>query len=95
MSQGAKPGKGGLLPAEKVTEEISKIRGIPMGEASVSPNGHLEIQSVSDLMDMIDRVRRVTGLPVGFKAVIGSHQYLVDLMTEIQNRGIESAPDFY
>lgn len=94
MSQGAKPGKGGLLPAEKVTKEISEIRGIPQGEASISPNGHLEITSVSDLLDMIEHIRKVTGKPVGFKAVIGSHQYLVDLMREILSRGIESAPDF-
>lgn len=94
MSQGAKPGKGGLLPAEKVTEEIATIRGIPAGEASISPNGHLEITSVSDLLDMINRIRDLTGKPVGFKAVIGSHQYLTDLMTEINKRGIESAPDF-
>ncbi len=94
MSQGAKPGKGGLLPAGKVTEEISKIRGIPAGEASISPNGHPEITSVSDLLDMIEHIRQVTGKPCGFKAVIGSHQYLVDLMTEINSRGIESAPDF-
>ncbi len=94
MSQGAKPGKGGLLPAEKVTDEIANIRGIPQGKASISPNGHLEITSVSDLLDMIHRVRGVSGLPVGFKAVIGSHQYLIDLLDEIKIRGIESAPDF-
>ncbi len=94
MSQGAKPGKGGLLPAAKVTAEIAKIRGIPAGEASISPNGHPEIKSVSDLLDMINHIRELTGLPVGFKAVIGSHQYLIDLMEEITCRGIESAPDF-
>ncbi|MCK4710181.1 MAG: FMN-binding glutamate synthase family protein, partial [Gammaproteobacteria bacterium] len=46
MSQGAKPGKGGILPAEKVTEEIAKIRGITPYEASISPNRHPEINSV-------------------------------------------------
>ncbi len=94
MSQGAKPGKGGLLPAEKVTAEIAEIRGIPQGEASISPNGHPEITNVSDLLDSINHIRELTGKPVGFKAVIGSHQYLVDLMREINTRGIESAPDF-
>ncbi len=46
MSQGAKPGKGGILPAEKVTAEIAKIRGIPEGEDSISPNGHTDIRSL-------------------------------------------------
>ena len=67
MSQGAKPGKGGILPGAKVTEEISVIRGIGIGEDSISPNGHRDIRSVDDLLDMIERIRRVTGKPTGFK----------------------------
>ncbi|WP_376707959.1 FMN-binding glutamate synthase family protein [Kangiella sp. TOML190] len=94
MSQGAKPGKGGILPGRKVTSEISQIRGIPAGEDSISPNGHPEIKSVADLLDMLNHIRQVTGKPVGFKTVIGSHQFLQDLCHEIHARGIESAPDF-
>jgi glutamate synthase domain-containing protein 2 len=94
MSQGAKPGKGGILPAGKVTAEIAAIRGIPAGEASISPNGHPEIRNGSDLLDMIDRVRRVTGKPVGFKAVIGTYSWLHELFDEITKRGPASAPDF-
>ncbi len=94
MSQGAKPGKGGILPAEKVTEAIAKIRGIPVGEASISPNRHPDIESSSDLLDMIHRLREVTGLPVGFKAVIGAYGWLDELFDMINERGIESAPDF-
>ena len=94
MSQGAKPGKGGILPAGKVTAEIAAIRGIPIGEASISPNGHPEIRNGSDLLDMIDRVRRVTGKPVGFKAVIGTYSWLHELFEEVSKRGIASAPDF-
>ncbi len=94
LSQGAKPGKGGILPAEKVTEEIAAIRGIPVGEASISPNRHPEINSANDLLDMINRIRDVSGLPVGFKAVIGAYSWLDDLFEEIKRRGIESAPDF-
>lgn len=94
LSQGAKPGKGGILPAEKVTEEIAEIRGIPVGEASISPNRHPEINSASDLLDMINRLRDVSGLPVGFKAVIGAYGWLDELFEEIKKRGIESAPDF-
>lgn len=94
LSQGAKPGKGGILPAEKVTAEIAKIRGIAEGEASISPNRHPEIDSASNLLDMINRIRDMTGRPVGFKAVIGAYSWLDDLFDEIDRRGIESAPDF-
>ncbi|NVJ65773.1 MAG: FMN-binding glutamate synthase family protein [Gammaproteobacteria bacterium] len=94
MSQGAKPGKGGILPGRKVTNEIAQIRGIPAGQDSISPNGHPEIKNVADLLDMINHIREITGKPVGFKTVIGSHQFLDDLAHEIISRGIESAPDF-
>lgn len=94
MSQGAKPGKGGILPAVKVTEEIAKIRGIPVGEASISPNGHPEISSIENLLDMINHIRDVTGKPVGFKSVIGAYGWLDQLFELINQRGIESAPDF-
>ncbi len=94
LSQGAKPGKGGILPAEKVTEEVAEIRGIHPGQASISPNGHRDIRSVVDLLNMIIHVRDTTGKPVGFKAVIGDRQWLVELINEIRVRGIESAPDF-
>jgi len=94
LSQGAKPGKGGILPGTKVTGEIAEIRGIPAGEASISPNRHPEINSAADLLDMINHVRDVTGKPVGFKAVIGAYGWLDELFGEINQRGIESAPDF-
>lgn len=94
MSQGAKPGKGGILPGAKVTEQIAAIRGIPAGEDSISPNRHPEIDSTGELLDMIHRVREVTGKPVGFKAVIGAYGWLDQLMEEINRRGEESAPDY-
>lgn len=94
MSQGAKPGKGGILPAVKVTPEIAKIRGIPEGEDSISPNRHPEISNVGDMLDMINHIRNVTGKPTGFKAVIGSVGWLEDMCAEIHRRGIECAPDF-
>lgn len=94
LSQGAKPGKGGILPGGKVTEEISKIRGIPIGEDSISPNRHPEINSVGDLLDMIAHVRAKTDKPVGFKSVMGSFGWLEQLFEEIHRRGPESAPDF-
>ena len=94
LSQGAKPGKGGILPGAKVNKEISDIRGIPEGEDSISPNRHPEINSNAELLDFIARVREVTGKPVGFKAVAGSFKWYENLMTEILARGIDSAPDF-
>ena len=94
LSQGAKPGKGGILPAAKVTKEISRIRGIPAHEASISPNRHVEIDSVPNLLNMIAHIRNITGLPVGFKTVVGDYGWLQNLCEEINSRGIESAPDF-
>ena len=94
MSQGAKPGKGGMLPGRKVNAEIAKIRGIPEGQDSISPNGHPEIKNPADILDMIATVRNATGKPTGFKAVIGDYTWLETLFAEINHRGIESAPDF-
>ncbi len=94
LSQGAKPGKGGILPAIKVTPEIAKIRGIPVHIDSISPNRHPEIDSVPDLLDQIARIRDLAGKPAGFKAVIGAYGWLETMCKEIHARGIESAPDF-
>ncbi|AWB57999.1 MULTISPECIES: FMN-binding glutamate synthase family protein [unclassified Colwellia] len=94
MSQGAKPGKGGILPGKKVTEEIAAIRGIKVGVDSISPNAHPDIKSVKDILTMVNRIRNVTGKPVGFKAVIGESLWLRDLLEEINLQGAEFAPDF-
>ena len=94
LSQGAKPGKGGILPGEKVTAEIAKIRGIEVGTDSISPNRHPEIDSTENLLDMVNHVREVSGLPVGFKSVVGAYGWLEELCELINSRGIESAPDF-
>jgi glutamate synthase domain-containing protein 2 len=94
MSQGAKPGKGGILPGGKVTEEIAMIRGIAVGSDAISPNRHTDVNSNTELLDMINRVREVSGKPVGFKAVIGAYGWLDRLFSEILERGTESAPDF-
>ncbi|XUU61962.1 FMN-binding glutamate synthase family protein [Erythrobacter sp. HA6-11] len=94
LSQGAKPGKGGILPAEKVNEEIAEIRGIEPHEASISPNRHPDINSIDDLLDMVAHIREVTGKPVGFKSVIGAYGWLEELFAAINKRGAESAPDF-
>ncbi|MCG3203139.1 MAG: hypothetical protein NFCOHLIN_03058 [Gammaproteobacteria bacterium] len=94
LSQGAKPGKGGILPGAKVTAEVAAIRGIRVGEDSLSPNRHPDIDGNDELLDMIGYVRDLTGKPVGFKAVIGDPDWLDDLFTAILRRGAASAPDF-
>lgn len=94
LSQGAKPGKGGILPAEKVTEIIATTRGIPMGQDSISPNRHPDIRSSDDLLDFIATVRSTTGKPTGIKFVLGQTDWLDDLLSKIHSRGSASAPDF-
>lgn len=94
MSQGAKPGKGGILPGAKVTPKIAEIRGINIGQDSISPNRHIEISSAEGLLDMINHVREVTGKPTGFKSVIGATDWLDDFFQEINKRGEAYAPDF-
>jgi glutamate synthase domain-containing protein 2 len=94
LSQGAKPGKGGILPAAKVTAEIAEIRGIPVHEASISPNRHPEINSVADLLDLVEHIRQVSGKPVGIKAVLGAYGWLDEMFQTILKRGADSAPDF-
>ncbi|MEM7195361.1 MAG: FMN-binding glutamate synthase family protein, partial [Pseudomonadota bacterium] len=94
LAQGAKPGKGGILPAAKVTPEVSRIRGIPEGKDSISPNRHLDINNTCELLDFVTHVRSVTGKPTGFKTVIGSGDWIDELCTEIARRGPSSAPDF-
>jgi len=94
LSQGAKPGKGGILPGAKVTAEIAAIRGIQEGDDAISPNRHPDINCAEDLLDMIARIRAVTGKPVGFKTVIGASAWLDELFSLVLLRGIKSAPDF-
>lgn len=94
LSQGAKPGKGGILPGKKVTKEIAEIRGIPVGQASISPNRHPDVGSVPELLDLINRIRQVTGKPVGFKTVVGAYGWIEEAFEEAHARGPDSGPDF-
>ena len=89
LSQGAKPGKGGILPGDKVSAAIAGIRGIPQGEDSITPNRHPEIENNDDLLDMMHHIRTVTGKPVGFKVVIGNTAWIEDLCKAINRRGRE------
>lgn len=93
LAQGAKPGKGGILPGEKVTPEIAKIRRIPVGEDSISPPRHAEFSDTPGLFDFLDHVRSVTGKPAGIKLVIGDPAEIISiaaLMAAEPGRG----PDF-
>jgi len=94
LSQGAKPGKGGMLPGAKVSEEIARIRGIEVGQDSISPNRHIDIDSPNDILDMIVHVRELTGKPVGIKMVLGGCNVLDHLFEAIKRRGLDTAPDF-
>ncbi len=94
LSQGAKPGKGGVLPGKKVTPEIAQIRGIPAGRDSISPNRHRDIANMVELCDMIVRIRDLTGRPVGIKTAIGGWRFMNDLADHVHRKGLEYAPDF-
>lgn len=94
LSQGAKPGKGGVLPGAKVTEEIARIRGIPVGVDAISPNRHLDIANVEQLLERMAWIREVTGKPVGFKTALGGWHFMQTLCEAILRRGLATAPDF-
>ncbi|MFO6466097.1 FMN-binding glutamate synthase family protein [Jannaschia sp. KMU-145] len=94
LAQGAKPGKGGILPAAKVTPEIAKIRGLEPGQAGISPNRHAEASNVDELLDLIGRLREVSGKPVGIKTVGGAEESFAELFERIAARGADCAPDF-
>lgn len=94
LSQGAKPGKGGILPGAKVSAEIAAIRNIPVGVDAISPNSHPDIRNNDQLLDSIGHIRAVTGKPTGMKLVLGGSEWLDELFANINLRGHASAPDF-
>jgi glutamate synthase domain-containing protein 2 len=94
LSQGAKPGKGGVLPGKKVTPEIAHIRGIPEGRDSISPNRHRDISSMNELLEKIAWMRDLTGRPVGVKTAVGGWRFMNEMADIVHRRGLEFAPDF-
>lgn len=94
LSQGAKPGKGGMLPGSKISPEIAKIRGIEEFKDSISPNRHQDISNIDELLDKINYIRELTGRPVGVKTAIGGWHFINELCVTINRRGLEYAPDF-
>jgi glutamate synthase domain-containing protein 2 len=79
LSQGAKPGLGGMLPGSKVTEEIAAIRGVPVGKDVKSPNSHSAFGSVDEMLDWVEMLAQETGIPVGIKSAVGEKQFWIDL----------------
>lgn len=93
ISQGAKPGHGGVLPAAKVSEEISRIRGVSMGEDCISPAGHSAFSTPIEMMTFIGEMRRLSGgKPAGFKLCIGHRWELLAICKAMLETGIY--PDF-
>jgi glutamate synthase domain-containing protein 2 len=91
LSQGAKPGLGGLLPGAKVSAEIAATRGVPEGRDCVSPSRHAEFDSTDGLLDWVEMLAAETGLPVGIKSAVGDLRFweeLADLMTTT-GRGVD------
>ncbi len=91
LSQGAKPGRGGVLPAAKITPEISKIRGIPMGKDCISPPSHDMFRSADELLDFVEHIAEETGRPVGIKSAIGDLTFWEDLakLMAAGDRGVD------
>lgn len=93
LSQGAKPGHGGVLPAAKVTPEISEARGVPLGQDCVSPAAHPEFSTPIELVAFIGRLRELSGgKPVGFKLCIGHRREFMCIVRAMLKTGI--VPDF-
>ena len=92
LSQGAKPGKGGILPKEKITSEISQIRGISQGSDCISPNSHSAFTNINEMVDFIETLADISGLPVGIKSAIGESASWTELAKVMSDNHI--GPDF-
>lgn len=93
LSQGAKPGHGGVLPAAKVTEEISRIRGVPMGQDCISPPSHSAFSTPIGLLEFVAQMRDLSGgKPAGFKLCIGHPWEFLAICKAMIETGIY--PDF-
>lgn len=93
LSQGAKPGHGGILPASKVTEEIARTRGIPVGEECVSPAYHRAFDTPRGLLEFVAQLRDLSGgKPVGFKLCIGHRWEFLAICKAMLDTGLR--PDF-
>ena len=91
LSQGAKPGKGGVLPAAKVVSEIAATRHVPAYQDCISPNSHSEFDDVDSMIDFIEKIADRTGLPVGIKSAIGELAFWDELARRMKKR--KQGPD--
>jgi glutamate synthase (ferredoxin) len=91
LSQGAKPGKGGVLPGAKVVPEIARTRGVEPYKDCISPNAHSEFGSVDEMIDFIEKIADRTGLPVGIKSAIGETAFWEELAKRMKKR--KEGPD--
>lgn len=92
LSQGAKPGKGGMLPGKKVTQEIADIRGVAVGKDVVSPAYHTAFTDIPQMIDFIETMAEATGLPVGLKSAVGKLDMWETLAQKMNETG--KGPDF-
>lgn len=93
MSQGAKPGHGGILPKHKVTQEIAETRGVPLGEDCISPSRHSAFSTPIEMMQFIAQLRELSGgKPVGFKLCLGHPWEFMGIAKAMLQTGI--LPDF-
>jgi glutamate synthase domain-containing protein 2 len=93
LSQGAKPGHGGILPAAKLTREISEIRGVPMGKDVLSPPCHTAFDCPTTLLRFIAQLRELSGgKPIGFKLCVGRRSEFLSICKAMIATGIQ--PDF-
>jgi len=92
LSQGAKPGMGGVLPGAKVTEEIAAIRGVAVGETVLSPAAHSAFSDVAGLIAFVESIADATGLPVGIKSAVGDEGFWRDLASQMA--ASQRGPDF-
>lgn len=93
LSQGAKPGHGGILPAAKLTEEIARIRHVPMGQDVVSPPSHSAFSTPTELLAFVEKLRDLSGgKPVGFKLCIGRRDEFLAICKAMLLTG--KVPDF-
>lgn len=93
LSQGAKPGKGGMLPKEKISEEIAELRGIPRDRDAISPSSHKECKDLASTVAFLRRVQEVSQLPVGMKLCIGCLDEFRELIREMKRQG--TFPDYF
>lgn len=91
LSQGAKPGMGGVLPAAKITPEIATIRAVQMGANCISPSSHATFSDVDSMLDWVEMLADETGLPIGIKSAVGQQEFWAELSEKmaVTGRGVD------